>query len=285
VSAASSGAALLLIAVVASAVPVASPARAGAPAAPPTGPLRLCVLEDDAPRAHRESGRGFDLAVMTAVAADAGQSLEPVWTPSHAGFSEIETTDLPLGRVVRGDCDAAASVPGEQSLGRLRERLALSRPYYGAAFELIAAEDAPGHLEALAGRRVGVQLQTFAHLAAQALHLDWRARPSPRETLALYDAGEVDAALVWGPALAPLGRKPHARWTPPRALRWNLHVAVRRGSPWLASIDRSLERLEAGGALERLEREHGIPPRAPFATTSDASALAELKRENEVAEP
>jgi ABC-type amino acid transport substrate-binding protein len=248
-----------------------------------TTPFRVCFLEDDAPRAHRESGRGFDLAVMAAVAADAGRALEPVWTPSRAGFSEVETTDLPLGRLARGECDAAASVPGEESLGRLRDRLVLSRPYYGAAFELIAAEDAPARLDAFAGRRVGVQLQSFAHLAAQALDLDWRARPSPRETLALYDAGEVAAALVWGPALATLGRTPHPGWTPPRALRWNEHVAVRRGSPWLAAIDRTLARLEAEGALERLEREHGIPARAPFATTSDAAALAELERDHEVA--
>jgi hypothetical protein len=62
-------------------------------------------------------------------------------------------------------------------------------------------------------------------------------------------------------------------------------VAVRRGSPWLATIDRALERLAADGAFERLAREHGIPARAPFATVSDASALAELRRENEVAEP
>jgi ABC-type amino acid transport substrate-binding protein len=243
------------------------------------------VLEDDAPRAHRGSGRGFDLDVMKAVANDAGARIELVWAPSRSGFSEIESSDLPLYRLARGECDAVASVPGSDSLGRLRDRLALSRPYYGAAFELIAAPDGPSTFAALRGRRVGVQLQSFAHLAAQSLHFDCRVEPSPRETLELLDTGEVDAALVWGPALATLGRAPDPRWAPPRALRWNEHVAVRRGSPWLATIDRALERLAADGAFERLAREHGIPARAPFATVSDASALAELRRENEVAEP
>ena len=196
---------------------------------------------------------------MKAVAADAAATLEPVWTPSRSGFSEIESSDLPLGRLARGECDAAASVPGADSLGRLRDRLELSRPYYGAAFELVAAAGGPSSLEALAGRRVGVQLQSFAHLVAQSLRLDWRARPSAGETLALLDSGEVDAALVWGPALATLDRAPQPTWTPPRALRWNEHVAVRRGSPWLPAIDRALERLENGGALERMAREHGIP--------------------------
>jgi ABC-type amino acid transport substrate-binding protein len=270
------------------AVAVSAPAaRAAEPPATsaPTGPLRVCLLEDDAPRAHRVSARGFDLDVMKAVAKDAGAAIELVWAPSRSGFSEIESSDLPLGRLARGECEAVASVPGSDSLGRLRDRLALSRPYYGAAFELIAAPDGPSTFAALRGRRVGVQLQSFAHLAAQTLQLDWRVRPSPRETLELLDTGEVDAVLVWGPALATLGRAPDPRWSPPRALRWNEHVAVRRGSPWLATIDQTLERLAADGAIERLAREHGIPARAPFATVSDASALGELRREHEVAEP
>jgi ABC-type amino acid transport substrate-binding protein len=259
----------------------AEPQAGGAP----QGPLRVCLLEDDAPRAQRASGRGFDLDVMKAIATDAGAAFEPVWIPSHAGFSEIEASDLPLPRVARGECDAAASVPGADSLGRLRDRLALSRPYYGAGFELIAAADGPATLGQLAGCRVGVQLQSFAHLVAQSLGLDWRVRPTPRETLELLDTREVDAALVWGPALAPLGRVPRPDWTPPRALRWNEHVAVRRGSPWLAAIDRTLKRLETEGALERLAREHGIPAHAPFETVSDAGALAELRREQQAAKP
>ena len=145
---------------------------------------------------------------MKAVAADAGVTLEPVWTPSRSGFAEVDATDLPLGRLARGECDAAASIPGVESLGRTRDRLALSRPYYGAAFELVAAANGPSTLAALEGRRVGVQLQSFAHMVAQSLHLDWRARPTPGETIALLDAGEVDAALVWGPALATVKRAP-----------------------------------------------------------------------------
>jgi ABC-type amino acid transport substrate-binding protein len=267
------------------AVPDARAAELAEEPTTPSGPLRVCVLEDDAPRAQRASGRGFDIDVMKTVAADAGAAFEPVWIPSHPGFSEIESTDLPLPRLARGECDAAASVPGADSLGRMRERLALSRPYYGAAFELVSASGGPATLDELAGRRVGVQLQSFAHLVAQSLGLDWRVKPTPRETVELLDTGEVDAALVWGPALAPLGRAPRPGWTPPRALRWNEHVAVRRGSPWLAAIDRTLERLESDGSLERLVREHGIPVHPPFDTVSDAGALAELRREHEAAKP
>jgi ABC-type amino acid transport substrate-binding protein len=257
----------------------APPAGSSSAVGSPSGTLRVCFLEDDAPRAQRSTGTGFDLAVMKAVAADAGVTLEPVWAPSRSGFSEVEATDLPLGRLARAECDAAASIPGEESLGRMRGQLALSRPYYGAAFEWVGASTPTPTLASLQGRRVGVQLQSFAHLVAQSLQLDWRVRPTPRETIELLDSGEVDAVLVWGPALAPLGREPRPDWTPPRALRWNEHVAVRQGSPWLAVIDRALERMEQDGTLARLTKEAGIPPRAPFVGTSDAGALAELRRE------
>ena len=209
------------------------------------------------------TGRGFDLDVMKAVADDAAATLEPVWTASRSGFSEIEASDLPLGRLARGECDAAASVPGADSLGRLRDRLELSRPYYGAAFELVAVAGGPSSLEALAGRRVGVQLQSFAHLVVQSLRLDWRARPSASETLALLDSGEVDAALVWGPALATLDRTPAtdvdaaARIALERARRGSSRIAM------ASAIDRALERLENGGVLERMAREHGVPQHAP----------------------
>ena len=105
-----------------------------------------------------------------------------------------------------------------------------------------------------------------------------------REALELHaDAGEVDAALVWGPALATVERAPQPQWAPPRALRWNEHVAVRTGSLWLAVIERALERLESEGALERMARGAGIPPRPPFTGTSDASAIAELRSELAIA--
>jgi ABC-type amino acid transport substrate-binding protein len=316
------------IAVAAQPAVSASPAATASPAVKPA-PLRVCFLEDDAPRAQRATDHGFDLDVMRAVAAASKVDLVPIWSPSHAGFSEVERSDLPLGRLARGECDAAASVPGIESLGHLRSRLALSRPYYGAAFELVtrdrpregkagagsagreagaasgddaskgaaaskgagaaagaASKDARGAkdiapltLETLAGRKVGVQLQSFAHLVAQSLHLDWQTRPTPAETLAMLDSGEVEAALVWGPALAPLGRAARERrWTPPRALRWNEHVAVRAGSPWLAVIDSALERLLSEGFIDRCARFYRIPARAPFESVSDASALAELRQ-------
>ena len=76
------------------------------------------------------------------------------------------------------------------------------------------------------------------------------------------------------------------RGTPIRTL-WTGVVAAAAllaGSAWLAveTGERQEERVEqvvSEGALERMAREAGIPPRPPFDGTSDASAIAELRRE------
>lgn len=240
--------------------------------------LRVCFLEDDLPRAQRSPRRGFDLEVMEAVAAALGSELVPVWSPSRTGFSEIESTDLPLRSLVQGKCDAVPSVPGAAALGRLRTDLVLSRPYYGAAFELVADEGLPASLEALAGRRVGVRLQSLAHAVVQILGLDWRARPAAREVLELLDDGEVDGALIWGPALALLERRPGEGYEPPQALRFNEHIAVRSGFTRLDEIDRTLRELETSGVLDDWARKYRIPQHRPFASTSDRHAIAALRR-------
>ena len=205
-----------------------------------------------------------------------------MWTPSRSGFSEIESSDLPLGRLARGECDAAASVPGVDSLGRLRDQLELSRPYYGAAFELIAA--------AVVRRRSRLSPDAASASSSRASRTWRRSRcastgaPGRRrgETLALLDTGEVDAALVWGPALATLDRARSQRGR--RRARYagtSTSRCVGDLPGFLRSIAPSNGSQHAG-AIERMAREHGIPPRAPFETVSDASALAELRR-NEVA--
>ena len=258
--------------------------RADDAGAAPSGPLRVCFLEDDAPRAQRASGRGFDLDVMKAVAADAGVTLEPVWTPSRSGFSEIESSDLPLGRLARGECDAAASVPGADSLGRLRDQLALSRPYYGAAFELIAAAgrsvDARGARRPPRRRPAPELRAPGGAVAAPRLARAAVAGRDPgaaRRGRGGRGAGVGSRAGDAGPRAAASSGRRRARYAGTSTSRC---AGDRRGCP--RSIARS-SGSRASGALERLAREHGIPPRAPFETVSDASALAELRREHEVA--
>jgi len=238
-------------------------------------PLRVCLLAHSPPLSDRAKGGGFDVDVMAAVATRLGVDFAPVWIENEALIMEIETGDLPLVPLARGRCDATPSVPGETALRGSGDRLRLTQPYYGAAFELVGADAAD--LAALRGHTVAVQMQTVAHFALQAAGLAWTSRATAAEALEAVDTQAADAALVWGPALGPLARGPAAAWQPPQGLRWNEHVALRRDDAALAdAIDAALAALARDGEIARLARAHGMPARAPFASTSNAGALAAL---------
>jgi ABC-type amino acid transport substrate-binding protein len=243
----------------------------------PAVALRVCFLEEDLPRAQRATASGFDYEVMAEVAAALNSPFEPVWSPSRPGFSEIEESDLPLERLARGECDAVASVPGEDVLGDLAGVLTLSRPYYGAGFELVGTVGPVSELAELRGRSVGARLQSLAHVALVRVGADWLTAPSDADVLELLRTEDAEAALVWGPSLGMTGPRPVAGWTPPRALRWNEHVAI-RDVLLLAWVEEVVRRLSESGELERLADKYGIPFHAPFETVSDTEALHDLGR-------
>ena len=245
----------------------------------PAAALKVCFLDDDLPRAHRATESGFDFEIMAEVAYTVGDVLEPVWIPSQDEFSEIESSDLPLDRVVSGECVAVASVPGEAALGRYREDLVLSDPYYGAGFEVVGAAGVARTLGELRGKTVAVRLQSIAHAVLGSLGVDWRVRPSVEEMLALVDSGEAEAAVVWGPALGPHGRKPVAGYEPEQGLRWNEHVALRSDVPLAAWINLTVTELAKSGRLEALAEKYGIPYHPPFASVSDRESLRKLRKQ------
>ncbi|HVS15373.1 MAG TPA: transporter substrate-binding domain-containing protein [Thermoanaerobaculia bacterium] len=239
----------------------------------PDRPLRVCLLEHDLPRADRASQSGFDLELMRALAERLDRRLELVWRPSAPSFSEIEDSELPLGPLAAGDCDLTPSVPGRAALGDLAGRLELTRPYYGAAFELAARDSgpAPRTFDQLAGETVAVQLQTLAQFAVHRRGFRWLAAPTTREVLALFESGEATTALVWGPALARAGVAASAAWQPPPFLRWNEHLAVRRQeAALLAQVDGALGELLAEGVVAALAERYGIL-RQPFDEVFDPS--------------
>lgn len=244
--------------------------------------LRVCFLAEDPPRSSRATMAGFDLDVMAGVAARLDMTLTPVWFPGRGAFSEIEETDLPLGALARGECDAVASVPGPTALGRRSRDLALTRPYYGAGFELVGPETLPNTLDGLEGLTVAVRLQSLAHFALQAQGIRWTAHPSSAQVLAALkrpppDAVAADAALLFGPALAAVGGRPKHGWVPPVALRWNEHVAVRKTeAELLRRVNGALAQLEDEGRFEAWAKVHGDFFRPPFAEVSTRAALREL---------
>ena len=242
--------------------------------------LRVCLLDDDLPRAHRAEASGFDHDLFREAAARLGLDFVPVWRPNAPPYSEIDDTDLPLDDLLEGECDLVPSVPGRLALGRLQGRVDLSPPYYAAAFEIYlpSAEsldwtDLP---EAVAGRKVAVRLQSLGHFAAQAAGLDWTSQPSAREVVNAVDNGAAAAAVIFGPALASLGKQPVDAFDPPVGLRFNEHAAVRAGDPLGDRVAQVLAQLRQDGTVEQLADRYGIFRIEPFPTVSSPEAIRAL---------
>lgn len=248
------------------------------PAAPP---LRVCLEDRDPPRSQQEPESGFDWELMRAVAARAGRRYEAVWIPSDPKILELEESTFPVRALKRGDCDALASIPGAAALGEDAEDVVLSRPYYGAGFELVAPASVAPDLFALRGRRVSVLSVSVAHMAAVSLEMDWHASLSAVAQLKRLDKGEADAALVFGPSLAGLHHESREDFEIPVALRWNFHIATRRAgdADLAAAIDKALGELVDDGIVTELQRRYDIPAHGPYASTSTRAAVRALRDE------
>lgn len=242
--------------------------------------LRVCLLEDDLPRAHRAEASGFDHDLFRAAAERMGRAFKPVWQPTAPPYSEIDDTDLPFDELLAGDCDVVPSVPGQLALGRRATAVDLSPPYYAAAFEIylpgreaLEWSDLPG----LVGeRKVAVRLQSLAHFAAEAAGLDWTSQPTAAEVASAVDSGRAAAALIFGPALASLGKQPVDAFDPPPGLRFNEHAAVRADDPLAGELARVLGELRREGVLERLGERYGIFRLEPFPTVSSPETIRAL---------
>jgi ABC-type amino acid transport substrate-binding protein len=241
-------------------------------------PLRVCFNDHDAPRADKGTMRGFDLDIMRLVAERLGRSFEPVWIESEPQMTEVDESDLPLRDLAKGHCDAVASVPGDMALQGRHDKLTLTRPYYGAAFELVGPQNLPNDLAALNGHKVSVQNVSVANLMAVSLGFDWTAQTSAAAQLAVLKSGKAEAALIWGPELGALGVAPKPGYTPPAVLRWNEHVATRLHDEALTSaIDGALAELTQSGKVTALLAKYGVPAHAPFDKVFSPQDFAALR--------
>ena len=246
--------------------------------------LRVCLLEDDLPRANRADAAGFDHDLLREAANRLERTFVPVWLPNAPPYSEIDDTDLPFDELMDGVCDLVPSVPGELALGRLTAAIDLSPPYYAAAFEIYMPIHVPPTdrlawtaLPAVAAdRRVAVRLQSLGHFAAQWAGLDWTSLSTAADVAAAVDDGRATAALIWGPALGRLRKEPVRGFEPPPGLRFNEHVATRSGDRLAPLIEQVLDELRRDGTLKRLADRYGIFRTDPFPTVSSPAAIRAL---------
>ena len=242
-------------------------------------PLAVCVAENDPPRSARGAGSdawGIDLDVARMLAAKLERPLRLAWMPERAQ-TDIESTDLDFRPLLRGECDALLSVPGG-ALGRLGNRLALSTPYYAAAYELVPADSSFRWGEPYAGT-IAVSANSLAHVAVNAIGVRWTMQEASAEVVAALNAGAASAGLVWGPDFGLLddaARRSEA-FEPPAVLRWNLHAATRRDAPVLADLNAVFAQDSVKRDILALLSRHRIPSRRPFETTHTRAALTALR--------
>ena len=237
--------------------------------------LSVCFAEDDPPRSVRAGAHGFDMDVARLLAANLERGLRIVWVPERYQ-TDVESSDVDYRPILTGQCDVQLSAPGEDAIARFRGRLALSEPYYGAAFELLPAGSAFRWGEPYTGI-FAVRANTVAHVALDAVGARWTMQTHTDGILAALGDGTATSALVWGPNLAVADVEPNESFEPPAVLRWNLHAIARRDDPVLEEINSAFADAAVKREIRALQRRHRIPVRAPFASVHTGVAFRALQ--------
>ena len=236
--------------------------------------LRVCADPNNLPFSNRAQ-EGFENRIAQLLAQDRGALLDYTWWAQRRGF--VRNT---LGAA---SCDVVMGVPVNYDLART------TRPYYRSTYVFAARADrhlALGSLDdpRLRGLRIGVQMigDDFANtppahalsnrglvrnVVGYSVYGNY-AQPSPLSAIATaVDSGEVDAAVVWGPAAGYFARRTaHPLDLTPVSPRqdgalpfvFDIAMGVRRSDAALAAeLDDFIARRRA--EIDRILDEYGVP--------------------------
>jgi mxaJ protein len=186
----------------------------GCPSKPPKPRvLRVCADPNNLPFSNRE-GAGFENRIAELLTTDRRATLEYTWWAQRRGF--VRNT------LKAGTCDIVMGVPSQYDLART------TRPYYRSSYVFLSRRDRGLALESfddprLRHLRIGVQMigddfnnSPPAHALSNrgitrnvigySVYGDY-SRPSPLSDIVdAVDRGDVDAAVVWGPAAGYFAR-------------------------------------------------------------------------------
>jgi mxaJ protein len=212
----------------------------------PREPIRVCADPNNLPYSNR-AGEGFENRIAELLAADRHAPLEYYWWAQRRGF--VRNT------VGSGACDVMIGVPHDF------EPAETTQPYYRSSYVFVSRRDRGLGLESfddprLRHMRIGVQMigDDFnntppAHALANrgitrnvvgySVYGNY-SLPSPlSDIVSAVDHGEVDAAVVWGPAAAYFARDSTAQLTlttvspdrdsPSLPFVFDISMGVRRG--------------------------------------------------------
>jgi mxaJ protein len=178
--------------------------------------IRVCADPNNLPFSN-QAREGFENRIADLLANDRGARLEYTWWPQRRGF--IRNT------LQAGACDVVMGVPTDFELTRT------SRPYYRSTYVFAARRDRLSQLGSLddprlRDLRIGVQMigDDFANtppahalakrglvrnVVGYSVYGDY-SKPAPLAAIVdAVDRGDVDAALVWGPAAGFFAKRAH----------------------------------------------------------------------------
>jgi mxaJ protein len=186
---------------------------AACPRNAPKPVVRVCADPNNLPFSNR-AGAGFENRIAELLAADRHATLEYTWWAQRRGF--VRHT------LQAGACDILIGVPSRF------DRARTTRPYYRSSYVFVSRRDRGLGLQSfddprLRDLRIGVQMigddfnnsppahaltnrGMIRNVVGYPVYGDY-ARPSPlSDIIAAVDRGEVDAAVVWGPAAGYFAR-------------------------------------------------------------------------------
>ena len=223
--------------------------------------ISMCANPDALPHSsNRQDRPGFQIEIGRALAKELGLPLEIDWIIPHVR-ANLVNCDLLLDMI---------AAPGVD-----RGPVKLSHPYQksGVALALRPGEESiRGFSDLTPGReRVGVMVNSVASVILGRRGL--RTVPYSFESDMVDDLarGEIDACAVspatiaWFVQVHPEAHLAyvHAYDAEPE-LAWNLAVGLRRSDEALVdAVNVALDRLIAGGTIERIYTGYGVPYRKP----------------------
>jgi len=261
------GQALLALALVAVAFPVAAGERAvigeGA------RELRICVDPDIPPLSMNKVGAqpGLDVEIGQAIAEHLDLHPRLVWVDTTYGGRALRRS------LLAGQCELFMGLPADPA-AESDGALALTTPYYSTGYRLISVQDhssaAPLATD-VRRARIGVERQSGAHMRLEQIGSHLVVYGNQREVLDAVARGDVDAGAVW---LSDVDRLLQGRSlamhaladvAPDRLLRWNMAIGVRRADADLrTSVSRAVGDLLADGRIKAIFDRYGVPFFAPF---------------------
>lgn len=232
----------------------------------PEGVLRVCADPENLPFTDRAL-QGFENRIADLIARAMGARVEYTWWVTRYLRRMLRNT------LLAGRCDIMFGLPYDERFTEDLPTIALTRPYYTTGYALVYVPDRQTRLDKVRsvdelpeGLRVGVwnrtppqdvlALRDYAHIVA---YHPWY----PEEVLRDLQAGQIDAAIVWGPTAGFYNKVHYAGAFAVRLLEgpdftWRIAAIVRKDDT--ALLERVNAVLERNGAqIQKILDDFGIP--------------------------